>query len=103
MSDETNTCKCGTGLLVPFNLLALAVTIILATFMSDSLRQQKSLQMQTQMADNQGQRVVAAKQHYYGLYADLVALAAKDKEADAIVRKYGIQLTQPPKPATAQP
>ena len=93
MSDESNVkCKCGTALYLPFNLLALSLAIILYTFLHEARSVQTALDEQSQQAGAQGQQVGAARQHYYDLYTDLVALGQTDPQALDIVQKYGIKL-----------
>ena len=92
---NSNTCTCKGRLLIPFNLLALSVGILLYSFMHDALRIKTVLMQQMQQAGMQSQQVMAARNHYFGLYSDLVQLAEKDAEASAIVQNYGIKLNLP--------
>lgn len=82
-------------LLLPFNLLALAVLVLMVTLLANTLRQSGSLREQIQLTDQQGQQAIAARLHYFELFRDLVDLAAKDAEAQAIVERYNIQFSEP--------
>lgn len=115
MSHETTpSCRCG-GPGLPFIVLALGCTIATYTLMRDTRlvrdaldrqlqqagSQMQQAEQQMQQANTQGQQVGAARQHYYGLYADLVTLARSDAEAAAIVQKYGIRINEPQAEAPA--
>ena len=94
----------GNRLLLPFNLLALAVLLLVATLLTNSLRQGRALREQIELTDMQGQQAVAARLHYFELFRDLVDLAARDAEARAIVQRYNIEFTEPPAvPEARQP
>lgn len=104
MSEDTQVkAPSGPGLFLPFVLLALGCAVAVFTLLRDARLVAKSLDAQMeqaglrlQQAGAQGQQVGAARQHYYQLYADLVALAKTDEEAAAIVGKYGIRMNAPP-------
>ena len=82
-------------LLLPFNLLALAVLVLMATLLANAVRQRQVVRERIEVTDMQGQQAVAARLHYFELFRDLVDLAEKDAEARAIVRRYNIEFTEP--------
>ena len=110
---SNDTCTCSGRVLLPFNMLALAFLILLVTILQETKRQQstlapaqamfvqqlKSIDHQLTQSEAQARQLVALRQHYYGLFADLTVLANTDASAADIVKKYGIQYTPPPAPA----
>ena len=86
-------------LILPFSLLALAVVILMCAMLANTLRQRTALKAEILQTQIQGQKAVEVRLHYYNLYKDLFALSSKNSDAEKIVRKYGIQFTEP----TAKP
>lgn len=83
------------GVLLPFNLLALAVLVLMGAMLSNTLRQRTSLREQLQNADVQGRHAVDTRLHYYNLYKELYDLSIENSEAGDIIQKYNIQFTEP--------
>jgi len=95
----------GPGLTLPFILLALGCAVATFTILRDTLAVRRSLTMQIEQAEAQfqqarakGQQMGAARQHYFALYSDLVALSKTDASAAAVVKKFGIRLDEPVPP-----
>lgn len=83
------------SVLLPFNLLALAVLVLMGAMLSNTLRQRTALREQMQNAEVQGRQAVEARLHYYNLYKDLYDLSPENREAGDIIQKYKIQFTEP--------
>lgn len=116
MSCGTNGCGCkGGGMFIPFIILGVSVGVIVGalygdikmsgTMLDGQIAAQKNqlVGMNAQLQGQQGQQLVAARNHYYGLYSDLVELAKTDTDAAAIATKYGIRITQPANNPSAPP
>ena len=82
-------------LLLPFSLLALSVAILICAMLLNTVRQRAALKADILQTQIQGQKAVEVRLHYYNLYKDLFVLSSKNSDAEKIVRKYGIQFTEP--------
>ena len=82
-------------ILVPFNLLALSVALLMGAMLFNTVRQRAILKEEIRQTQIQGQNAVDARLHYYSLYKELFALSPKNNDAKIIVTKYGIQFTEP--------
>lgn len=91
--NETFPAEC--RLRLPFNLLALAVAILMCAMLSNTVRQRAALKEEISQTKIQGQKAIDVRLHYYNLYKELFDLSPKNSEADKIVKKYGIQFTEP--------
>ncbi len=89
MSDSHNR------LLWPFNLLALSVALLMGAMLFNTVRQRATLQAEISQTQIQGQKAVEARLHYYNLYKELFALSPDNSDAEKIVKKFGIQFTEP--------
>jgi hypothetical protein len=108
MSCGTNSCGCkgGGGMVLPFLILGAAVAVLVGALYSDIKGNAVALDAQlaatkgqlatikAQLDGQQGQQLVAAKNHFYALYSDLIELAKTDAEAAAIIKRYGISMAQ---------
>ncbi len=95
MSDPESTTSSDHHILGALNLLALSVAIILFAMLFNTVRQRALLKEEIRQTEIQGQKAVDVRLHYYNLYKELFALSPKNNDADSIVKKYGIQFTEP--------
>jgi len=103
MNGNRQPISVDSAMLLPVNLLALVIAIMLGAMLGDTLRQRTALEEQIRRADIQGRKAVESRLHYYNLYKDLFELAPQNSQAAQIVRKYGIQLNKPPTETTSPP
>ena len=95
MSSHESMTSFENRILLPLNLLALSVAIILCAMLFNTVRQRAILKEEIRQTQIQGQNAVDARLHYYSLYKELFALSPKNNDAEIIVKKYGIQFTEP--------
>ena len=93
--SEVETKQCGSAVTVAVILIAAAFLIVVGAAAMDNRKMVAALEQQAKQLNAQGQQVVNARQQYFVLYADLVQLAQSDREAAAIITKYGVQMQQP--------
>ena len=101
MNESTASHDCCKGAFLPLLLLSISFALILA-FQVSALHQQGLMLHQILKQNEKGvEQSLQVQASLQKLVMDLVAVSADDKDAQAIIAKYGIQVAAPAAPAAS--